>query len=75
MKGHADFREIFALEEEGDDLCGLRQDALCRLTHIPLHDLSALRTKARLAYEEVLRFSDDRGLISAIFADLERLGR
>lgn len=64
---------IVHLEEQGDDLCHARHDALRDLIAVPACNPEALRLKFRLAYEEVLRFDDHTGFVCAILADCDRL--
>ena len=65
--------EIIRLEEEGNDLCAARYDALREFMVVPAGDLEALRLKFRLAYEEVFRFDDNERYMGALLADLDRL--
>ena len=64
---------IAELQRQGDDLCEARHDALRRLVLLPVADVGALRVKVRLAYDEVLQFSDAEGFLRAILTDLDRL--
>ncbi len=64
---------ISALEDEGNELCGDRYDALHILAAAPAPDLPALLVKFRLVHDEALRHEDPHGMAGAILADLERL--
>lgn len=65
--------EIIRLEEEGNDLCSARYDALREFMTVPAGDLEALRLKFRLAYEDMFRFDDNQRYLGALLADLDRL--
>lgn len=64
---------ISALEDEGNELCSARHDALRALAVTPAPDLAALLVKFRLVHREALRHEDPHGMAGAILADLERL--
>ncbi|KPL68501.1 hypothetical protein SZ64_10540 [Erythrobacter sp. SG61-1L] len=65
--------QLSALEDEGNELCGSRYDALHVLAAAPAPDLPALLVKLRHVYQEALRHEDSHGMAGAILADLERL--
>lgn len=64
---------IFALEEEGNDLCGLRLEALHQLVMTPAPDAAALRNKVLLLHDEVFRHDHGEGLFGALVSDVDRL--
>lgn len=64
---------IFALEEQGNDLREVTFDALIDLLRTPALDAAGLLLKVRVSYEEIFRHEDHDALLGAVFADVERL--
>lgn len=64
---------IFELEEEGNELCGLRHEALHQLVMTPASDAAALRTKIVLLHDEVFRHDHREGLFGELVSDANRL--